>query len=357
MRQRNECNSPLRVSRSAVISKRDVGKKRMKSRELGQSNVEVSAIGYGAMSLSSFWGAITQEDANRLLDACLDYGITHIDTADVYGMGCSETLIGDWLRMRKGPVPFTIASKVGITRDPEHRFNNDPKHMAVSLDGSLKRLGLDALDLYYVHRRDTRYDIEEVTDTLVSFKKAGKIKGIGFSEIAPSSLRRASAVHPIDAVQSEYSLSTRSPELGLVQTCAELGTSLVAFSPVGRSLLTNRPHQRCDVEDLIWAAGNPRFQEPNLGYNHRYNSKFCALAREMGFPAASLAIAWLLMQGVHVLPIPGTQKVEHLEELVIGAEISLTDEDVDRIETVLPMGWAHGDRYSVQQWAGPERYC
>lgn len=329
----------------------------MKTRNLGQSGPRVSVLGYGAMSFTNFYGPATVEGSRQILDACLDMGITHIDTADVYGMGHSETVLGNWLRDRKGPVPFTIASKVGITADPEQRLNNTPHHMTQALDASLSRLGVEALDLYYVHRRDTRFEIEDVAETMAGFVKAGKIKAIGFSEIAPSSLRRAHAIHPVAAVQSEYSLSTRSPELGLVQTCAELGTSLVAFSPVGRGLLTDRPHGLDAVRDMAWMAQNPRFCEPNFSHNMQYNTAFRALAKDMGIAAASLAIAWLIHQGDHILPIPGTRSVAHLQEAVIGAGLELSREDLARIESVLPVGWAHGDRYSVGQWAGPERYC
>ncbi|MEL6966376.1 MAG: aldo/keto reductase [Pseudomonadota bacterium] len=329
----------------------------MQSRTIGQNGPTVSVLGYGAMSFSNFYGPATDEGSMKILDACVDLGITHIDTANVYGMGRSETVIGQWLKQRGGKNPFTLATKVGITRDPERRFNNDPKHMAAQLDKSLARLGVDAIDLYHVHRRDTRFEIEEVTDALAGFVKAGKVKTIGFSEIAPSSLRRAHAVHPIAAVQSEYSLSTRSPELGLIQTCAELGAALVAFSPVGRGLLTDRPHSAETVQSMDWMKGNPRFNEPNLSHNLAYNAKFCALAADMGAAAASLAIAWLIHQGAHVLPIPGTRHVSHLVEAAKGAQLSLSAEDIARIENTLPLGWAHGDRYSASQWAGPERYC
>lgn len=329
----------------------------MKTCKLGQSGPEVGVVGYGAMSFSDFYGPATDENSMAILDACVDLGITHIDTANVYGMGRSETVIGAWLKKRGGSSPFTIASKCGITRDPDQRLNNDPAHMTEALDASLERLGVEAIDLYYVHRRDTRFEIEEVTETLAGFVKAGKIKAFGYSEIAPSSLRRAHAVHPVAAVQSEYSLSTRSPEMGLVQTCAELGTTMVAFSPVGRALLTDRPHGLEAVQDMAWMKTNPRFNEPNISHNLAYNKKFCALAADMGVAAASLAIAWLIHQGDHVLPIPGTRHVEHLKEVVAGAEISLSAADLEQIETVLPIGWAHGDRYSVAQWDGPERYC
>lgn len=329
----------------------------MKQRKLGQSGPTVSAIGYGAMSFTDFYGPADDADSARVLDACLELGVTHLDTSNAYGMGRSETVIGNWLRARGGENPFTIATKVGITRDPEHRFNNAPEHLTQELDDSLKRLGVEAIDLYYVHRRDLRHEIEEVTETMAGFVKAGKIKAIGYSEIAPSSLRRAHAVHPIAAVQSEYSLSTRSPELGLIQTCADIGASLVAFSPVGRSLLTDRPHSLAAVQDMPFLKGNPRFMEPHLSANHSYNADFCALAADMGMSAATLALAWVLHQGPEVIAIPGTRSIAHLKELAAGGKMDLSQEGIARIEAVLPVGWAHGDRYSAAQWVGPERYC
>ncbi len=329
----------------------------MKQRKLGQNGPKVGVVGYGAMSFTNFYGPATDEGSMGVLDACVDLGITHIDTSNVYGMGRSEQVIGDWLRNRGGASPFTIATKGGITRDENRRFNNDPKHLQDALDESLTRLGVEAIDLYYIHRRDPAFEIEDVTETMAGFVKAGKIKAIGFSEIAPSSLRRAHAVHPVAAVQSEYSLSTRSPEMGLVQTCAEIGASLVAFSPVGRGLLTDRPHQADKIPEIDFLKVNPRFNEPNLSANLALNAQFCALAADMGVAAATLAIAWLAHQGEHVLPIPGTRHVTHLRELAAGGALDLTPEDLARIEQVLPIGWAHGDRYSLGQWVGPEKYC
>ena len=329
----------------------------MKQRKLGQDGPNVGAVGYGAMSFTDFYGPTDDANAPKVLDACLEMGITHIDTSNAYGMGRSETVIGDWLRARGGASPFTIATKVGITRDPEHRFNNSPEHLTESLDASLKRLGVEAIDLYYVHRRDTRHEIEAVTETMAGFVKAGKIKAIGYSEIAPSSLRRAHAVHPIAAVQSEYSLSTRAPEMGLKQTCAEIGASLVAFSPVGRALLTDRPHNLATAQSLPFLANNPRFMEPNLSANLAYNAKFRALAADMGVPTATLAIAWVLHQGEEVCAIPGTRNLMHLEEVAKGGGLDLSAEDIARVEEILPIGWTHGDRYSAAQWVGPERYC
>ena len=329
----------------------------MKQRKLGQNGPTVSVVGYGAMSFSDFYGPATDEGSMQILDACVELGVTHVDTADAYGNGRSESVIGQWLKARGGDAPFTIATKVGITSDPNQRLKNDAEHMRDALDASLMRLGVEAIDLYYVHRRDTRFEIEEVTETMAGFVKAGKVKAIGFSEIAPSSLRRAHAVHPVAAVQSEYSLSTRAPELGLVQACDDIGASLVAFSPVGRALLTDRPHTAEAIQAMGWMNSNPRFVEPNLSANLEYNAKFRELAADFGVAAASLAIAWLTHQGDHVLPIPGTRNIDHLKEVVAGGGLELSAEELARINEVLPVGWAHGDRYSVKQWAGPERFC
>ncbi len=329
----------------------------MKQRKLGQSGTQVSVVGYGAMSFTDFYGPATDSGSMQILDACVELGITHVDTSNVYGMGRSETVIGEWLKRRSGEPPFAIATKGGITRQTERRFNNEREHLQQALDASLSRLGVEAIDLYYVHRREPEIEIEDVTETLAGFVKAGKVKAIGFSEIAPSSLRRAHAVHPIAAVQSEYSLSTRSPEMGLVQTCAEIGASLVAFSPVGRALLTDRPHQADAVAEMNFLKVNPRFIEPNLSTNIAITANFRELAAEMGVAASSLAIAWLTHQGDHILPIPGTRHMTHLTELAKGGDLDLTQDDIRRIEQVLPIGWAHGDRYSAGQWIGPEKYC
>ena len=329
----------------------------MKMRKLGQNGPMVSAVGYGAMSFTNFYGPATDEGSMAILDECVELGITHIDTSNVYGMGRSETVIGDWLKRRGGEAPFTVASKVGITDNPDQRFNNDPAHMREALEASLTRLGVEAIDLYYVHRWDKRFAVEEVAETMATFVKEGKVKAVGWSEVAPSTVRRAHAVHPVAAVQSEYSLSTRAPELGLIQLCDQIGASLVAFSPVGRALLTDRPHSADSIAEMPFLKVNPRFIEPNLSANLQYNAKFRELAVDLGVPAASVAIAWVLQRGGHVHAIPGTRKIDHLREVAAGGALELTQEARDRIDEILPVGWAYGDRYSVGQWAGPERYC
>ena len=332
----------------------------MKTRKLGRNGPEIAAIGYGAMSFSSFYGATTEENSHAILDTMRDRGINHIDTANVYGMGASETQIGSYFARNSGAEKdFVIATKASITRDAEgnRTYRNDRAHLEAELDKSLVRMGVERVDLFYVHRRDPSMEIEAVTEGLVEIMATGKIGAFGFSEIAPSSLRRAAAVHPVAAVQSEYSLQSRAPELGLVQACAELGTALVAFSPVGRSLLTDHPLSREAIADLPFLSANERFQDPNLAYNLDATDRFRALAAEMGEPAAALANAWLLAQGEHVIPIPGTRSVAHFRECVRGGEIELSADDLARIDAVLPVGWCHGDRYNKDQWIGPERFC
>lgn len=332
----------------------------MKYRTMGKGGAEISAIGIGAMSFSNFYGPTDEAESHAILDAALELGVSHIDTSNIYGMGKSEEAIGTFLAARPGArEQFHIATKAGITRDADgNRFyDNSAAHLEAELDKSLSRMGIDCVDLMYIHRRQADMPIEEATENLATLVKKGKARAIGFSEIAPSSLRRATAVHPVGAVQSEYSLSTRAPELGLVQTCAELGTALVAFSPVGRSLLTDHPLSKAAVAELPFLSGNPRFMEPSLSANLEITDGFRKLAAEMGAPAAAVAIAWLLHRGPHVIPIPGTRSVAHFRELVAGCDLALSDADMARIEEVLPVGWAHGDRYNDAQWVGPERFC
>ncbi len=332
----------------------------MQQRRIGPKGPLISAIGVGAMSFSDFYGPTDTAASHAILDAAMELGVTHLDTSNIYGMGGSETAIGSYFKARPGArAHFHIATKASITRnrDGARYYDNSFAHLEAELDKSLARMGVDHVELFYIHRRDPQIPIEEATENLARLVRSGKTGAIGFSEIAPSSLRRAAAVHPVAAVQSEYSLSTRSPEMGLVQTCAELGTALVAFAPVGRSLLTDNPLSEQVIPTLGFLAGNPRFMQPNLAANLRATDGFRALAAEMGVPAAALAIAWLLHQGDPVIPIPGTRSVRHFRELVAGVDLSLSADDLARIETVLPIGWAHGDRYSADQWIGPERYC
>jgi len=330
------------------------------TRRLGAGGPTVFPVGIGAMSFADFYGPTTEAASHAILDLALDRGVDHIDTSDVYGMGRSETVIGRFLAARPGARDrFTIATKAGIARDAQgrRRYDNSAAYLEAALDASLTRMRIEAVDLFYVHRREAERPIEEVAESLGALIRKGKARAIGFSEIAPSSLRRAHAVQKVAAVQSEYSLATRAPELGLVQTCAELEVALVAFSPVGRSFLTDDPIPAARIPDLAFLRKNPRFLPPNYDANIAATDRLRALAAEMGVPTAALAIAWVLARGDHVIPIPGTRSTAHFEDLIQGAALRLSQTDLTAIETALPVGWAHGDRYSAAQWVGPERYC
>ncbi len=274
----------------------------MLNRQIGTNSPPLSALGLGAMSFSDFYGPASDAEAFATLTACLELGITHIDTANVYGGGRSETLIGQFLAEQARRCAKTCISQPRPALPAIQRL---ARAIIITALPILKQSWInrwpgcrpDYIDLYYIHRRDPELPIEEVTGFLVRMLEKGKLLQFGFSEIAPSSLRRAAAVHPVAAVQSEYSLAVRYPELGLVQTCAELGTALVAFSPVGRGLLTDRPYRAEQVAEIAFLRGNPRFMEPNLSANLAITDKFRALAAEAGMPAAALAIGWLLARG------------------------------------------------------------
>lgn len=332
----------------------------MQKRKLGNNGPEIGCVGYGAMSFSDLYGATDQTESHAILNACRQLGVTHIDTANIYGMGKSENAIGSYLKADPAARDeFIIATKASITSDENGNrcFDNSAEYFEAELDKSLMRMGIECVDLFYAHRRDPRFTPEETALNLGRLVEKGKAKAIGLSEIAPSTLKRAHSAFPIAAVQSEYSLSTRAPELGLVQTCAELGVSFVAFSPVGRSLLTDNPISRERIVDIPFLAGNPRFMEPNLTANLQQMGNFRALAQQMGISAAGLAIAWLLSQGDHIIPIPGSRSVDRFKQCLSGATLTLSEGDLLQIERALPVGWAHGDRYSEEQWNGPEIYC
>ncbi|MEM6384007.1 MAG: aldo/keto reductase [Pseudomonadota bacterium] len=332
----------------------------MQKRKFGKDGPEIGCVGYGAMSFSDIYGPTDEAESHAILNACRDWGVTHIDTANIYGLGKSERAIGSYLARDPGARDaFVIATKASIGSDENgnRTLNNSAEHFEAELDGSLKRMGIECVDLFYAHRRDARFTPEETAENLGRLVKKGKAKAIGLSEVAPSTLRRAHAVFPVAAVQNEYSLSTRAPELGLVQACKELGVALVAFSPLGRSLITDNPAAPDRIASIPFLKQNPRFMEPNYSANITQMAAFQALAREMETSSAALAIAWLLSRDDHIIPIPGSRSVQRFEECVAGASLTLSTEDIARIEDALPVGWAHGDRYSDSQWFGPERYC
>ena len=329
----------------------------MQHRTLGADGPLVSAIGLGCMSFAGFYGHADEDTSFATLDAAQEAGIDFLDTANVYGAGRSETLIGRWLAANPD-ARVTIATKGGIRRENGRRsFDNSADHLRGELEASLERLGVSSVALYYVHRREPERPIEEVTETLAGFRDEGLIGGFGFSEIAPSSLRRAHAIHPVRAVQSEYSLWSREPDLGMVQACRELGVAFVPFSPLARGMFSNEPLDVAALGESDFRRGAPRFTEPNLSANMAKLDEFRALARELGHAVPALALSWVLARGDHLVPIPGTRSPEHLRQWAGAAAVTLDAETLARIDAVLPPGWAHGPRYSEAQAVGVERYC
>ncbi|MCC1494584.1 aldo/keto reductase [Cognatishimia sp. F0-27] len=330
----------------------------MKTRSLLQTGQSVPEIGLGCMNFTGFYGPSSDAEAQQTMARAVDLGITFFDTSNIYGFGQSETMIGAFLRSTGADI--TLATKAGIWRDATHGnrgFNNTSAYLRTELEGSLRRLGVDRVDLFYVHRRDPSVEIEAVMETLLTFKEEGKIGGIGFSEIAPASLKRALAVGPVDAVQSEYSLWTRQPELGLIQACAASGVALVPYSPLGRGMFAQDALDPARFADGDWRRRNPRFQEPNFSHNREVTQRFHALARDLGIAPATLALAWCLSRGPHVIPIPGTRSAAHLDAIAAASDFVLTPDIAATLDGIMPVGWAHGDRYSADQWNGPEGYC
>ena len=333
----------------------------MQYRHLPLYQKSLSAVGIGAMSFSDFYGAVTAEQAFAILDHAVAAGINHIDTSNVYGSGQSERLIGEYMRQHQLPRDtFFIATKAGIGRKPgstERTFINDPEYLRAELEKSLERLGVDYVDLFYLHRREATRPIEEVMEGLMKLKEEGLIRGIGLSEIAPTTLELAWKIGPVAAVQSEYSLATRTPELGLLSRCERFQTTFVAFAPVARSLLTDKPRTPEQIPDLIWLNTNPRFLSPNLERNIEATRPFREYAKSQGMTAAELAVGWVLSKSENIITIPGTRYVQHLEAHVRAATTPLSREQIETCETLLEAGWTHGDRYSEANWRGPERYC
>lgn len=318
-------------------------------RTLGRDGLSVSAIGLGCMGMSEFYGPANHATNLAVLNHALDIGINFLDTADMYGVGRNEELLSEVLKTRRDEV--VLATKFGNVRGPNGEFlgiDGRPEYVRSACDASLKRLKVDCIDLYYQHRVDPKVPIEETVGAMAELVKAGKVRYLGLSEASATTLRRAVTVHPIAALQTEYSLWTRDVEQEILPTCRDLGIGFVAYSPLGRGFLTGAIRSVDDLAQDDWRRRNPRFEDENFEKNRRLVDIVTQIAQEKGCTPAQLALAWLLHQGPDIVPIPGTRRIERLEENAAAASIVLSDDDLQRIDQVLAGHTVAGTRYPAE---------
>ena len=321
----------------------------MKTRQLGKSRLKVSALGLGCMGMSEFYGPGDEAEALATIHRALDLGVNLLDTADMYGLGANETLVGKAIRDRRSQV--VLATKFGNVRDATGKFlgvNGRPEYVRSACDASLKRLGVDVIDLYYQHRVDPQVPIEDTVGAMRDLVVAGKVRFLGLSEAAPQTLRRAAKVHPIAALQTEYSLWTRDVESEILPVCRELGIGFVAYSPLGRGFLTGRIRKIEDLSDADWRRNSPRFQAANLKHNLELVDSIERTAKAKRCTPAQLALAWVLAQGEDIVPIPGTKRRLYLEENLDALSVHLTAGNLKSLGQLVRPGAAAGDRYPAQ---------
>jgi aryl-alcohol dehydrogenase-like predicted oxidoreductase len=324
----------------------------MEHRKLGHSTLTVSALGLGCMSMSGAYGKSDDAQSIAVIHRALDLGMNLLDSSDMYGWGHNEELIGRALRGRRARV--VLATKFGQVRDPDgaNLIDGRPEYVVRACDASLRRLGVDEIDLYYQHRVDPKVPIEETVGAMARLVERGKVRCLGLSEAAPATIRRAHAVHPIGAVQLEYSLLYRQPAEEALATCGELGITFVAYSPLGRGFLSGRIQSAAEIPEDDRKRQHPRFQGENFDHNRRLVGRIEAIAREKGVTPSQLVLAWLLVQGNGVVPIPGTKRIAYLEENLGAIGVRLSAEDLRRIDEAMPPGAAKGGRYPEAQLRG-----
>jgi len=318
----------------------------MRTRELGRSGLKVSSIGLGCMGMSQFYGVRDDVESIATIHAALDAGITLLDTADIYGPFINEQLVGQAIKGRRDEV--VLATKFGFQHDPADParvINGQPAYVHAACDASLRRLGVDVIDLYYLHRVDAAVPIEETVGAMAELKRAGKVRHLGLSEVAPATLRRACAEHPISALQSEYSLWTREPEDGVLAACRELGVGFVAYSPLGRGFLSGEIRRFEDFAADDYRRKHPRFQGDNFAHNLALADRVRELAAARGCSAAQLALAWVLAQGDDIVPIPGTKRRKYLEQNIGAVQMLLSGAERAALDAAFPRDVAAGARY------------
>jgi aryl-alcohol dehydrogenase-like predicted oxidoreductase len=318
-------------------------------RRLGRDGPEVSAIGLGCMGMSEFYVGGSEAESIATIHHALDRGVTFLDTADMYGWGSNEELVGRAIADRRDDV--FLATKFGNVRGPNGEFlgvRGDPEYVRSACEASLKRLNVETIDLYYQHRVDTKVPIEDTVGEMARLKEEGKIRFLGLSEAAPQTIRKAHQVHPITAVQTELSLWSRDAEAEVLPTVRELGIGYVAYSPLGRGFLTGQFKSPDDFPEDDFRRNHPRFQGENFDKNIQLVREVAEMAKEKGCTAAQLALAWVLAQGDDIVPIPGTKHVKYLDQNIGALDVQLSDEDLDRLDQILPPGAAAGERYHAR---------
>ena len=332
------------VGRYARLTRADTLDLAMETRRLGE--LEVSEQGLGCMGMSAWYGSTDEQESIATIRRALDLGINFLDTADVYGAGDNEELVGRAIAGRRDEV--VLATKFGNRwfDDGSRTIDGSPEYVRAAIDASLRRLGVDYVDLYYQHRVDATTPIEETVGAMGELARAGKVKHIGLSEAGPQTIRRAHAVHPVTALQSEWSLWTRDPEAEVLPTVRELGIGFVAYSPLGRGFLAGRFSSPDELEEGDFRKRHPRMTGENFERNRTLAEKVRELAAEKGCTAAQLALAWVLSRGADVVPIPGTKRRTYLEQNAAASEIGLSDEELERLDAAFPPGAAAGARYA-----------
>jgi aryl-alcohol dehydrogenase-like predicted oxidoreductase len=328
----------------------------IRTRRLGAHGLEVSALGLGCMGMSEFYGDRDEAESVATINRAIDLGVSFLDTADMYGVGANEELVGRVVRERREWV--VVATKFGNVRGEDGSFrgvNGRPEYVRQACDASLKRLGLDFIDLYYQHRVDPQVPIEETVGAMAELVTAGKVKYLGLSEAAPETIRRAHAVHPISALQTEYSLWSRDPEEAILPTVRELGIGFVPYSPLGRGFLTGQFKTPDDLPVDDYRRNSPRFQGEAFARNLDLVTEIERMAGEKGCTPAQLALAWVLAQGEDIVPIPGTKRRTYLEDNLGALDVSLSPDDLARIDQILPPGAAAGTRYPEAGMASVDR--